>query len=378
MEKAGCLLFFLLDLRLMNEATTHGSMLAPLGAGDLVDRAVRLYRQNFFTLLRIASLPVVVSAIGSVLVTFGWRGFYTTSAKSLFAVYLLLLLAGIGLQIVGTLLTLMAMGGAARNLVRHLLWGEAVTVRETFRSVRARFWSLLAATFIVAVLVSVIFIFCFYGGILLASLAFVGAALMAIASPILGIIVGGILSLAAILAALWLFFLLAGKFAYVPQVLLVEGQGVFASIGRSASLAGGNWRRLAALVMFSLFATYSALMIFLMPLFYYAYSNDIELFSFDADATPVWYSVTLQVVWQLSIILLAPIWMLGLSLMYVDERVRQEAYDVELMAARSLGEMPPLANPNVNPLRPALGVQKQLPIERAPTAASSFTTLNLR
>ena len=131
-------------------------------------------------------------------------------------------------------------------------------------------------------------------------------------------------------------------------------------------------------MLFSLFATCSALMVFLVPLFYYAYSNDIELFSFDHDATPVWYSVTLQVVWQLSVILLAPIWMLGLSLMYVDERVRQEAYDIELMAARNLGEMPPLANPNINPLRPALGVQKQLPIESPPTAAASFTTLDLR
>lgn len=120
-------------------------------------------------------------------------------------------------------------------------------------------------------------------------------------------------------------------------------------------------------------------MVFLVPLFYYAHANGIELLSFNVDATPIWYSVTLQVVWQTSIILLAPIWMLGLSLMYVDERVRQEAYDVELMAARSLGEMPPLANRDINPLRPALGLQKQLLIERVPdSAASGFTTLDLR
>lgn len=352
--------------------------LAPLGAGDLVDRAVRLYRQNFFTLLRIAALPVVVSAVGSVLTTFSWRGFYTTSAEAAFALYVLLLLAGVALQIVGTLMLLMAMGGAARNLVRHLLWGEAVTVRETFASVRQRFWSLLGATALVGVLLFMIFGVCFYGGLMLASLAFILAALVAIGSPVLGVIVGFVLGLAAALAALWLFFLLAGKFAYVPQVLLVEGQGVFASIGRSASLAAGNWRRFGALVLFALFATYSALMVFLAPLWWYAETNGIPLFSFDADAVPVWYSIATQVVWQLSFILLAPIWMLGLSLMYVDERVRQEAYDVELMAARSLGEMPPLANPNINPLRPALGAQKTLPIERAPIAQTDFTTLDLR
>ncbi len=30
--------------------------LAPLGAGDLIDRAVRLYRRHFLTLIRIAAL----------------------------------------------------------------------------------------------------------------------------------------------------------------------------------------------------------------------------------------------------------------------------------------------------------------------------------
>ena len=31
--------------------------LAPLGAADLIDRAVRMYRQYFFTLIRIAAPP---------------------------------------------------------------------------------------------------------------------------------------------------------------------------------------------------------------------------------------------------------------------------------------------------------------------------------
>ena len=52
-------------------------------------------------------------------------------------------------------------------------------------------------------------------------------------------------------------------------------------------------------------------------------------------------------------ILLAPIWMLGLSLLYVDERVRHEGYDIELMAARQLPEMPKLPGV-VSPFAPAL------------------------
>ncbi|MEP6923256.1 MAG: hypothetical protein ABI954_02220 [Pyrinomonadaceae bacterium] len=347
----------------MINAATQNLSLTPLGAGDLIDRAVRLYRQNFFTLIRIAASPVIVSAIGSVLLTLGWRGFYTTSATTSFALYFLLLTAGGMLWVVGYLLTLMVMGGATRNLVRHLLWHEAVTARETFRNVRSRFWSLLGATVIVSVVILIISIICLYGGMLLVMLAVgVGALLYAVAAPIIGIIIGSVCIIAATYLSVWIYFLLIGKIAYVPQILLVEGQGVFASIGRSVSLSSQNWRRLAALFLFTLFATYSALMVFLFPLLWYAQANGIPIFDVTGnEIPPVWYSVTWQLINQLSFILLAPIWMLGLSLMYVDERVRHEAYDVELMAARNLGEMPPLANPQHNPLRPALGVQAQLP-----------------
>lgn len=357
--------------------SVNHNLIAPLGAGDLIDRAVRLYRQNLLILIRIAAVPVVVAAIGSVLTTLGWRGFYTTSAEAWFAVYTLLLLCGITLQAGGVLLTIMAMGGAARNLVRHLLWGEAVSVRETFRSVKNRFWGLLGASVLIGLLLFVIGIVCFYGGLILVVVAFGITAIATMVSPLLGLIVGIVSTAAALFAALWLFFLLAGKFAYVPQVLLVENQGVFASIGRSASLASGNWRRFGALILFSVFAAGSALMVLYAPLIWFADASGIPVFDFDRDAAPLWYSIAMQLITQLSFILLAPVWMLGLSLMYVDERVRHEAYDIELMAARTLGEMPPLANPSINPLRPALGAQQQLPIERAPTNIAG-STFNLR
>ncbi|MEJ7711883.1 MAG: hypothetical protein WKF84_18945 [Pyrinomonadaceae bacterium] len=48
--------------------------LAPLGAGDLIDRSVRLYRRHFVTLLRMAAPPVLVSSVGSVLWALGVRG----------------------------------------------------------------------------------------------------------------------------------------------------------------------------------------------------------------------------------------------------------------------------------------------------------------
>jgi hypothetical protein len=64
--------------------------------------------------------------------------------------------------------------------------------------------------------------------------------------------------------------------------------------------------------------------------------------------------------------------MLGLSLLYVDDRVRHEGYDVELMAARMLGEIPPLPPQYANPLQPAIstGVKTQ------PVSDNSMLGLN--
>ena len=149
-----------------------------------------------------------------------------------------------------------------------------------------------------------------------------------------------------------LFFFLAGRMAYVPQAMLVEGKAVFAAIGRSFSLASGNVRRLMAMTLFTSFGTYSALMLFMIPLGWYGFLNGVDLSPF-GSTWPTWYSIAYQVILQCSHIMLAPIWMLGFSLLYVDERVRHEGYDIELMAARQLPEMPKLAGV-VSPFAPAL------------------------
>jgi hypothetical protein len=90
----------------------------------------------------------------------------------------------------------------------------------------------------------------------------------------------------------------------------------------------------------------------MIPLGWFAYASGVDLSPFGTQ-WPTWYAIGYQVILQCSHILLAPIWMLGLSLLYVDERVRHEGYDIELMAARQLPEMPTLPGV-VSPFAPAL------------------------
>jgi hypothetical protein len=326
--------------------------LAPLGAGDLIDRAVRLYRRHFLTLISIAAPPVLVSALGSTITTIAWRELTTTGSDLNMALYVLILMAGIAIVISGSLFSIVVMGGATRTLVAHLLWSEPVTARATYRAVKSRFWGLLGASVLVALWLAFAALLGFMASMMVFAVAAAALAFASLVSGWLAVILWVIGTVAAIAAGSILFFFLAGRMAYVPQAMLVEGKTVFAAIGRSFSLASGNVRRLMAMTLFTSFGTYSALMLLMIPLGWYGYLNGVNVSPF-GSTWPTWYAIGYQVILQCSHIMLAPIWMLGFSLLYVDERVRHEGYDIELMAARQLPEMPTLAGV-VSPFAPAL------------------------
>lgn len=206
------------------------------------------------------------------------------------------------------------------------------------------------------------------------AVAGVGALLLAqTGTTWLPVLFGGVAALAGAAFAVWVFFLFAGRAAYVMQALMVEGKGVSAAIGRSARLARGNTRRLMAMFFFTLFAGYSALTLLLVPLAWAGFLLGVNPLEWDQSRLPAWYSISYEVVAQLSAILLAPVWMLGLSLLYVDERVRHEGYDIELLAAQRFGDIPNLPAGYQTPLEPALADPRvdAPPAARPPEAASA-------
>ncbi|MGI9035021.1 MAG: hypothetical protein ACR2GD_03170, partial [Pyrinomonadaceae bacterium] len=267
--------------------------------------------------------------------------------------------------------------GASRNFVRHLLFGEPVTFRETYRNVRQRIGGLLVASKLVVFLLSVFGFIIFYFGFIVLTIAIVAVIAVFSSIPFLAAVVSIALGAAILFGMGWLFFLLASRFVYVPQVMLVEGLGTGAAIGRSTNLASGNVKRLYALFVFTTLATYISLFLFYLPLGWYAYLNGIEIITFNPDTIPTWYLIATQVISQASLILLMPVWMIGLCLLYVDERVRHEGYDIELMAARELGEIPPVPRQFTNPLQPALAVNQAAVNQPPPERKSAITTLGL-
>ena len=359
----------------MSTFTASQLTIAPLGSGDLIDRAVRLYRRHLFILIRIAAPPVTLASIGWILLTQFLRRLFNplaTDGVDMMALYFFLMFVSLGIFIAGLLFTLVVMGGATRNLVAHLLHNDPVSARVTYQAVRARFWGLLGASVLVFLWVGLSLSAAVFGLYFVFIVVFLVMFGLGNILPIwLTVILSVISALVAIGVCLILFFFIVGRLAYVPQAMLVEGKGVFDALGRSFSLARGNVRRLMAMTIFTTFATYSALMILLIPLYWYGYVSGVDLMN--ATQQPAWFSIAYSVLVSLSAILLTPVWMLGLSLLYVDERVRHEGYDIELLAARELGEVPDLGV--ASPLAPALsGINRKQP---PPGPMASGRVLNL-
>lgn len=327
--------------------------LSPLGAGDLIDRTIRLYRRHFTTLISAAAPPVVASAAGAVIFTIGWRAVMLAEGGATLALYVALVVVGFLLMWVGRFFFLLVMGGASRNLVLHLLWGEAVAARAIYKSVRARFWGLVLALVLIMLLATVVALPVMFVWAMIVALA-AGGALAVFGNGAFGVVVAVVLFVVVTIGALFVYFFVMGRVAYVPQVMLVEGRSIGDAFTRSVQLARGNVRRLTAMFLFTLFATYSVVTLLAVPLGWYGYLRGVSPLQLSGTDAPLWYSIGWQVVWQAGAILLAPVWMLGLSLLYVDERVRHEGYDIELLARQQLGDMPDLPDGGTAPLARAI------------------------
>lgn len=355
--------------------------LTPLGAGDLIDRAVRFYRQNFWTFVWIAAPPILFGTLISIGWTMLGRGLFSVGARrevdEAALYYVFLFVGNLFILLIESIAAMTVMGGASRNFVRHLLFGEPLSFRETYKNARKRVFGLIIASAIITILLSFIGYIVFSFALVIAVLLIAIAVQALSFSPFLIVVVSIVVSAGVIFLAGWLFFLIASRFAYVPQVMMVEGQDVFAAIGRSTTLASGNVKRLAALFVFTVVAAYSALLLFYIPLNLYAWIDGVVFFAADEDAIPAWYQIANQVISQASFILLMPIWMIGLCLLYIDERVRHEGYDIELMAARSLGEIPAVPQTYVNPLHPALAQAAAPNQMRKPPKRDSTSPLGL-
>ena len=279
--------------------------LRPLGIGEMLDAAIKVYRSRARAMVVATGVVVAPAIVLQTLVqlsagdpqalteTDAATGLPTIDARSLF-VYLGGTFASTVILLVANNL---ALAGTTRISVGTYL-GDETDWRGSLRFAVHRFWSLL--------------------GVLALSSA--------------GLVLGFLL---CIVPGIWL----QGIWAVAVPALLVEDLGPIAALRRSAALVrGGFWRVLGAILLGSLLAS-------LLQGVLTAPVLALQLTGTSFLVT----SLLLGVVQLVGVALTTPYVAALTAVVYVDLRVRKEAFDLELLAGGVGVDPPESADPPVGP-----------------------------
>lgn len=321
--------------------------LNPLSAGDIIDRAARLYKRNISVLLRIALVPTLIEFAGSILLSFGMKNASLQRGDERVLLTVVMIVVGIVLRVGGQFAFFAVLGGASRSIIYHFYDGTPINVRDCLRSIRSRFFSLLGATIIIAIIATsftfaiffivamIVGLYALVIGEYVTTATWIPNILKIISHIFFGLIVTAI-TIISILTVI-------SRIIYVPQVMMVEAKGIGASITRSIKLAGGEVKRIGAVILFWIYAGFSIGILLMIPINLIGWWMGLDFDFFFSESSPLWVTVANQIIMQGATVLILPVAMLAFTLMYVDVRVRKEGFDVELLANRRLP--PPSTEP---------------------------------
>jgi hypothetical protein len=275
--------------------------LQPMSIGDILDRTVRLYRQGFLHNIAIVAIPYILLIPAGVL--FGSTLVMSGDPRMLMRPGILGLFAILGVAYVW--LTFVSMGALAWSVSERYL-GETPTVAGSYGAVLRRTLSIIWA-YLLAFLV--------WGGIGILAVLIIGA--MMFMSPIAGVVGALIIGLIALVAFV--------RFLLITQVIVIDDIRGVAALQRSWSLMKGNFWRAVLIFVFTIVV--SIVMSFVLN-----FPGGIVAGLIGGTVG----TIISQVFSQLSQILLTPVLAIAITLLYYDSRIRNEAFDLEVMA-RNLG-----------------------------------------
>jgi hypothetical protein len=317
------------------------STLQPMSTSQVLDRTFFLYRKNF---LLFAGLGAVLPAITVVMqLGFAAMGFSLQNPQAnrdpikfmalifaYFACYSLLYVIGHALAT-----------GATVYAVSQVHLGQPVTMTEAYRKVFRRFWTVLG------IVVMAFIVLTFVGGMGGGIGAVVGSALMA-GIGLMGRSGSIALSILAVLLAILLFvagaipgFYLYLRFSLAVPVAVVEGAKAFDSISRSFSLVAGSVWRLFLIYFLAILLGFGIGLVFTLP---------AQILALALQGKHFLLAISIQQLGAfIAGVLVGPIAPIAISLVYFDQRVRKEAFDLQLMM-QAVEQTQPQPTPSAAPI----------------------------
>ena len=255
--------------------------LRPMSLGELLDRSFFLYRKDFALFVGIIALPHLAVLAFQLVGVAVRRGTMTTTFTATTLVW------SLG-SIVIYLGAVAASQGATVMAVSRVHLGNDTSISESFANIKGR--------------------------ILYLALIMIGVGI-GVGIGLVLLIVPGI-----ILGLMW---------ALTIPVAVLEDKGLRDATSRSAELTKGNRGRIFMIYFLFLVLTYIVYILWEMPIL--AAVGMFARGQHPMTALPIWTQIAIPVGTFLSQCLVAPLLTIALSLVYYDQRVRKEAFDLQLM-----------------------------------------------
>ncbi|GAA2254632.1 hypothetical protein GCM10010145_23340 [Streptomyces ruber] len=304
--------------------------LRPLGVGEILDGAVSTMRTYWRTVLGIALTVAVVTQIATILL----QGFVLADSADTAALSdpnatldeltqatANSMVGSVAVSVVTLLGTIVATALLTSVTSRAVL-GKPVTTAEAWHEARPRLLRLLGLTLLLPLIAGVIVFVGVLPGILVA------AGGQAAAGAVLALLGG----LGAFVLAVWLMV----RFSLASPTLMLEKQSIGKAMGRSAKLVRGSWWRVFGIQLLATVIAYIVASIIVIPFVFIATA-------FSGDGAVGLLSGTGGLGWTFLIIsgigsvvgsmLTFPITAGVTVLLYIDQRIRREALDLDLARA---------------------------------------------
>ena len=312
-------------------ANSDTPILQPMRFSEILDTIFSLYRKHFLLFLGI----ITVYFFGSLL-TYSLEGFLQdTYLKNLVANH------------ASTPFVLVSMGGVIVATAAIFLERRTTSTNALKQSFR-RFWHLLGGYLLwIAILVIP----------LIVTLLFLSSFMVRVLSPFMvrGMSPISVLFIPFAFAPFVIYF--AVRWGFVFEVLLVEQTNVRNAFKRSSELVRGTWWRVFGMLILILLLSVAILYIFeislgtIFILTKMAGGTDfkglIQWSVMEADLSSsnlLFYAIMTCTDLILST-LIFPIWVIGVTLLYFDLRIRKEGFDLEMQVNDSNTDRPEPTTP---------------------------------
>jgi hypothetical protein len=277
---------------------TAVSSLKPLSIGQLLDRGIRLYRNNFLLFIGIVTITQIpATAFAMLLVLF-------TSSPAFFEAFsgqISAVIAGLVGFVIGIVSALITQIGTAAltRAIADIYLGQTIGILEAYRKIGNSWLTLISALLLSGLMMMGLFIF-----------FFVPCIGWAAAIPGLGLAV---------------FFAMA-VIPLIAPIIVLEGRGARSAISRAWNLARQRfWWVFGFVIILAIFAQF----IITGPVAL----TQVALLSVLDTTNQTLVVVIQQLVSFLLSIIYLPLQLTCITLLYFDIRVRLEGFDLALLAA---------------------------------------------